>query len=138
PHAPTLGGYYLTVERFHTDATYVHQTATSFGAGNTANKVYSRCRVNSVWGAWSELATTYKKYVALITQSGGTFTNANITVQENSIGSIVWSYLGAGTYMGVLSGAFPNGKTIVLTTNGRTAGTINGYGDTDNNTIYLK
>lgn len=50
-----VGWYYVTVER-HSDASWVHQTATSYGAGNTANRVYTRVKSANVWGSWKELA----------------------------------------------------------------------------------
>lgn len=50
-----VGWYYVTVER-HSDANWVHQTATSYGAGNTGNRIYSRVKEAGAWGAWKELA----------------------------------------------------------------------------------
>lgn len=50
----------------------------------------------------------YKKYVALLTQSGTSAPTA--TVGENNIGAIVWSRAGAGVYDATLAGAFPNNK----------------------------
>lgn len=51
---------------------------------------------------------TYKIYRALLTQTGG---NAPVaTVLENTLGTIVWSYLAPGLYLGTLNGAFPINK----------------------------
>lgn len=51
----------------------------------------------------------YKVYTALIGQTG---TNApTVTVLDNSIGLIVWSYVSPGVYLGTLSGAFTAAKT---------------------------
>lgn len=56
----------------------------------------------------------YKVYAALLTQSG---TNAPvITVLENTIGDIVWSYLGVGSYRASLLNAFDKNKTQVFIT----------------------
>jgi len=55
-NAPNSGWFYVTIEK-HADGTtqWVHQTATSFGSGNTPNEVYTRVRVGSAWGAWKQL-----------------------------------------------------------------------------------
>jgi hypothetical protein len=55
-NAPNSGWFYVTIEK-HSDGTtqWVHQTATSFGSGNTPNEVYTRVRVGSTWGAWKQL-----------------------------------------------------------------------------------
>ena len=56
--------------------------------------------------------TTQKKiYKALITQSG---TDApTVTILENTIGNIVWSYDSTGTYFGTLINAFTENKTFL-------------------------
>ena len=55
-NSPEAGFYYLTLERYPDDNNFVHQTLTTFGAGgNTANKVWTRCRVGGSWGAWEQL-----------------------------------------------------------------------------------
>jgi hypothetical protein len=60
----------------------------------------------------------YIVYTALLTQTG---TDAPIaTVLENTIGNIVWSYSDVGKYLGTLNGAFPAGKTAVLTSSSST------------------
>lgn len=51
------------------------------------------------------LTRPYKYYIATLSQSG---TNAPVAVvHENTIGAIVWSYIGVGTYRATLAGAFP-------------------------------
>lgn len=50
--AGDVGWYYLTVERHVGNAEWVHQLATSMGAGNTGNKMYSRCKLSGTWGSW--------------------------------------------------------------------------------------
>ena len=55
-NAPNSGWFYVTVETHHGGTDWVHQTATSFGASNTPNEVYTRVRVGGVWGAWKELS----------------------------------------------------------------------------------
>lgn len=62
------------------------------------------------------------KYVALLTQSG---TNApTATVLENTLGgTVVWTRVGTGDYVGTLSGAFPNSlKTVIFGTLGSSGG----------------
>lgn len=57
-----------------------------------------------------EVATIkYKKYVALLSQSG--FGNPTATILENTIGNIVWTRQAQGQYIGTLLGAFTNNKT---------------------------
>jgi hypothetical protein len=54
-------------------------------------------------------APPYSVYKALINQTG---TSApTVTILENTIGTIVWSRFGTGTYFGTLVGAFPIGRT---------------------------
>lgn len=55
----------------------------------------------------------YKIYSALITQTG---TNAPTVVilEPNTIGNIVWTYVGIGQYKGTLAGAFQAQKTAFL------------------------
>jgi hypothetical protein len=50
------GWYWVTVER-HSDSGWVHQLATSYGAGNTENLMYSRVKMNnSTWTAWKKIS----------------------------------------------------------------------------------
>jgi len=55
----------------------------------------------------------YKVYTALLTQTG---TDAPVaTVLENTLGgTVVWSYVAGGRYIGTLSGAFTVNKTAIF------------------------
>lgn len=78
-----------------------------------------------------------KIYKALLTQSS---TNAPVAiVKENSIGSIVWTYDGVGSYIGTLSGAFLVDKVLSQCTFTSISGseTIISLGRTDDNSITL-
>lgn len=86
---------------------------TSISGINTSSVVSNGLDVLSVGNSFTLTPTlSYKKYVAILIQSG---TNAPIaTVIENTIGNIVWSYNNVGDYMGTLTGAFPNNKTVIF------------------------
>jgi hypothetical protein len=59
--------------------------------------------------AVSDILPTYKKYIALITQSS---TAAPTVIElENTIGPIVWTRISTGVYEGTLTGAFTLDKT---------------------------
>jgi hypothetical protein len=65
--------------------------------------------------AVSDILPTYKKYVALITQ---TSTSAPTVIElENTIGPIVWTRAATGSYQGTLTGAFTVNKTYVMLSN---------------------
>jgi len=65
--------------------------------------------------AVSDILPTYKKYIALITQ---TSTNAPTVIElENTIGPIVWTRTAVGLYFGTLTGAFTASKTYVMLSN---------------------
>lgn len=72
---------------------------------------------------WTANPATYKKYVALLTQSG---TNAPVaTVLENTLGgTVVWTRSTDGIYHGTLSGVFTASKTATLITNVPNVATI--------------
>lgn len=55
-NAPNSGWFFITVQR-HSDTTWVHQMATSYGAGNTPNEVYTRVSVAGVWTSWVQLGS---------------------------------------------------------------------------------
>ena len=62
--------------------------------------------------AVSDILLTYKKYIALITQSS---TSAPTVVElENTIGPIIWTRSAVGIYFGTLTGAFTASKTYVM------------------------
>ena len=53
----------------------------------------------------------YEVYSGIFNQTGTT--EPNVTILENTIGTITWSYLGVGQYRGTLSGAtFTINKTV--------------------------
>jgi hypothetical protein len=52
----------------------------------------------------------YKKYIALMTQSGTA--SPSVVILENTIGDIVWTRTNNGVYMGYLLNAFPENKTF--------------------------
>lgn len=59
-----------------------------------------------------EEMANYKVYTALLSQSNTDAPTA--IVLENTIGDIVWSYDGAGSYIATLAGAFTTDKTFVI------------------------
>ena len=61
-------------------------------------------------GANTSTTLGYKVYTALLNQSGTSAPTA--TVVDNTIGSIVWTRTGVGTYEGTLANAFTTNKTI--------------------------
>ena len=65
----------------------------------------------------------YSVYVASLDQSGTAAPAA--TIYENSIGAIVWTRTGTGTYRGTLSGAFTTGKTAVFLNSSFGNGNVN-------------
>lgn len=78
----------------------------------TANNSITPTIVGTQMKAIADELEPYKKYVAQVSQ---TSTNAPVvTVLENTIGDIVWSYNSGGFYPGVLAGAFPTGKTWLM------------------------
>lgn len=61
------------------------------------------------------LVRPYKVYTAMISQVS---TSApTVTVMENTIGAIVWTRSGVGTYLGTLVGAFTASKTLPIVSN---------------------
>jgi hypothetical protein len=59
-----------------------------------------------------EVVVRYKKYVALMTQTGTAA--PTVIVLENSIGDIVWTRDSTGIYEGTLTGAFTLDKTYTM------------------------
>jgi len=54
----------------------------------------------------------YKRYSALISQVG--VAAPTVKILENTIGAVVWSYVGVGDYLATLAGAFTTDKTFIL------------------------
>lgn len=78
----------------------------------------------------------YKIYEATLNQTG---TDAPVaTIHNNTIGTIVWTRTGTGTYIGTLTGAFPTALTTITITNDPTAVTRRTFGsNTTANTVTL-
>jgi hypothetical protein len=84
--------------------------------------------------AVSDILPTYKKYIALITQST---TNAPTVIElENTIGPIVWTRTAVGVYFGTLAGAFTLDKTYVMLSNVETNSIVTAE-RRDNNSIEI-
>lgn len=95
-------------------------TYTLPSADGTSGQVLSTDGAGTTSWATAGGGTSYSVYTALLTQSG---TDAPIaTVLENTIGDIVWTRTGLGTYSGTLLGAFTLNKTFSMLS--RTSGNI--------------
>ena len=72
--------------------------------------------------AVSDILPTYKKYIALISQSS---TAAPTVIElENTIGPIIWTRKVTGEYTGTLSGAFTANKTYATISNSLADGIV--------------
>lgn len=56
-NAPNSGWFYI-IQIAHDLSSWIYQQAISFGSGNTANIVYTRCLVGGTWTAWAQTAVT--------------------------------------------------------------------------------
>ena len=80
-------------------------------------------------------AAPYKKYVALLTQTG---TDAPVaTVVENTIGAIVWTRFAQGDLRATLAGAFTLNKTWIGIVNGDNGNPVSGFAS-DENIVKVK
>ncbi|WP_185287933.1 pyocin knob domain-containing protein [Chryseobacterium lactis] len=92
------GWWYVTVETH--DATWVKQTATAFGSGNTTNITYQRTMSGGVWSNWAqvwtaqELTTTSIQQWNNVAQYGlrvnaefTTITGSGLFISDNYTGS---------------------------------------------------
>jgi hypothetical protein len=113
-NAPNSGWFYVTVEK-HSDGStgWIHQTATSFGAGNTPNEVYTRVRVGITWGAWKQLGDAAS--ISGTTNYVSKFTSAN------SIGNSLLYDNGTNVGIGTTS---PTDKLTL-----KSPGEVGSYGD---------
>ena len=68
-------------------------------------------RISTIEDTPSSEARPYKSYVALLTQVGTNPPTANVL--ENTLGNIVWTRVGVGTYCGTLTGALTTDKTFI-------------------------
>lgn len=80
------GWFYITVETYSGDNNWIHQTATTFGSGNTANEVYTRVRASGTWGSWKKLSDSgdisgTTNYIPKFT---GTNSIGNSVIYDNS------------------------------------------------------
>jgi hypothetical protein len=89
---------------------------------------------NTINGA---VVVPYKKYIALISQSGTA--DPTVSILENTIGDIVWTRISSGSYQGVLTGAFPDDFKTFLTINQnlQNVGGVNYISWFDGNTIQI-
>ena len=62
----------------------------------------------------SDILPTYTKYIALISQVGTA--DPTVIELENTIGPIIWTRTGVGTYIGTLTGAYTLNKTYTTIT----------------------
>ena len=69
---------------------------------------------NKVKEVLSRLQPKYKVYTAILTQEGTSAPTAEVL--DNTIGNIVWSREEAGSYIGTLSSAFKDKKTVCFVT----------------------
>ena len=58
---------------------------------------------------------SYKSYAAILSQ-GGTADPTAIVLHNTLPGTIVWERINAGNYIGTLTGAFTENKTLILAT----------------------
>jgi hypothetical protein len=84
------------------------QQVTESGVTTTNLRVTETINGQSV----SEVLPAYKKYIATISQTGTA--DPVVTVLENTIGDIVWTRIGLGTYYGTLTGAFIGQDKVYL------------------------
>ena len=89
-----------------------------FMVSNSTNTTYSgsaALKAMQQWYTMQDVTDTikpYKVYTALLTQEGE---NAPVaTVLENTLGEIVWTYDGEGSYYANLTGGFIVGKTWMV------------------------
>ncbi|MCS3870476.1 hypothetical protein J3D55_003392 [Chryseobacterium ginsenosidimutans] len=74
-HAPNNGWFFVIVEAH--DSTWVKQTVTTYGSGNTANMTYQRVMSGGAWSAWQKVWTTQD------------FSQANINAWNNLTNGII-------------------------------------------------
>ena len=81
--------------------------------------------------AISDILPTYKKYIALISQ---TSTSAPTVIElENTIGFIIWTRVSQGVYNGTLTGAFTLNKTYGMINQVEQNGIVMAYRLSDDN-----
>ena len=55
-NAPISGYIWVEVQRYSATNDWVNQRVTTFGSGNSENKIFSRVKNNGVWGNWEEIS----------------------------------------------------------------------------------
>jgi hypothetical protein len=91
---------------------------------------------NKATSIFKQDITKCKKYVAIVNQTGSGDPTA--TVLENALGSpISWTFADDGQFRGILTGAFPAGKTAFLATQGNGANGVLQAFRFDNNTMFV-
>ena len=107
-----------------------YQALTSDGIATTNLTVTNTFNGRAV----SDILPTYKKYIALISQSS---TAAPTVIElENTIGPIVWTRTAVGVYFGTLAGVFTLDKTYVMLSNVELNGIVTAE-RRDNNSIEI-
>lgn len=106
------GWWYITIEAH--DTSWVKQTATSYGSGNTTNVTYQRTLRGGSWSAWAQVWTSQDFNVASIQQWNymaqyGLQLNSDFTVNTGS-GLII-----ADDYIGGESGIIDNNQKRFVT-----------------------
>jgi len=113
-----------------------NQSVTESGITTTNLRVTETINGESV----NTILPTYKKYIALISQTG--ILDPTVTILENTIGNIVWTRSAAGDYFGTLNGVFLEPKTYILFQNQFNVGgdyiSIVGRWDDDNVAIQTR
>jgi hypothetical protein len=128
--------YYCVIATSGTTDPVTDTTNWALLASQGANGVQGIQGVQGVQGATGTATPTYDVNTAIITTPGGAQVFNIITVLENGIGTISWTYVSTGTYLGTLAGGFPVNKTIGSITNTG----INSFGSVarlSNNTISV-
>jgi len=115
-NAPNSGWFWITVERYSNDANWVHQTATSFGANNTANIIYSRTNSGGTWTSWKTLTTS--------SDISGTTNYVSKFTGANSLGNSLIYDNGSGVGIGTTSPLFTTAGRSVLDVNGSSGSLI--------------
>jgi hypothetical protein len=125
-NAPNSGWFWVTVERYSGDDGWAHQTATSFGAGNTANEVYTRTKTGGTWTNWKRLIDW--------TDINGTTNYVSKFTGNNSLGnSLLYdngTNVGIGTTSPTEKLTIANGKLFLTEADPTIGGKIYGYNDT--------
>jgi hypothetical protein len=127
-NAPNGGWFYVTVEKYSGDDNWVHQTATSFGAANSPNEVYTRVRVGGIWGAWKQLGDAASvsgttNYVSKFTGSGTTIGNS--LIYDN------------GTSVGIGTTSIPYGNLALKSNSATSYGGFNVFANSNNKFVAI-